>query len=199
MLDIKRNLIRFLSHEIRTPLNAVSMGVTVIKRELEIHENGKTLDSEDILKVLEEIDSACNTSLDILNDLLTYEKIDAGVLILEKENVNAFSILHKSFLFLTQPIPFLTDHDFMFLVASIESPIWWILYALTLLKLIQFGITRISKEPVVLTIVFFLLGFILLSAITEVNFGTAYRHRSVIMMPMLFIYASITQLEKKPL
>ena len=94
MLDIKRNLIRFLSHEIRTPLNAVSMGVTVIKRELENHENGKELDGEDILKVLEEIDSACNTSLDILNDLLTYEKVDAGILVLEKEVISAFTIVY---------------------------------------------------------------------------------------------------------
>ena len=94
MLDIKRNLIRFLSHEVRTPLNAVSMGVTVIKRELENHENGKELDGEDILKVLEEIDSACNTSLDILNDLLTYEKVDAGILVLEKEVISAFTIVY---------------------------------------------------------------------------------------------------------
>ena len=71
-----------------------------------------------------------------------------------------FSILHKSFLFLLEPIPFLADYDFMFLVASIESPIWWVLYGLTLFKLIQFGIVRLFNEPVVLTIVFFLLGFI---------------------------------------
>jgi hypothetical protein len=41
------------------------MGLTVIKQEVENYKNGKALDSEDILKVLEEIDSACNTSLDI--------------------------------------------------------------------------------------------------------------------------------------
>ena len=41
------------------------------------------------------------------------------------------------------------------------------------------------------------LGFIILSAITEVNFGTSYRHRSVIMIPMLFIYARIIQLDRK--
>ena len=108
-----------------------------------------------------------------------------------------FSILHKSFLFLIQPIPFLNGYDFMFLVASIETPIWWVLYGLTLFKLIRFGIARLLNEPMVLTIVFFLLGFIFLSAITEVNFGTAYRHRSVIMIPMLFIYARIIQLDRK--
>ena len=70
MLDIKRNLIHFLYYI-----------------------NSKVLDSEDILKVLEEIDSACNTSLDILNDLLTYEKLDAGILILEKKAIPAFSML----------------------------------------------------------------------------------------------------------
>jgi hypothetical protein len=110
-----------------------------------------------------------------------------------------FSILHKSFLFLIQPIPFLTGYDLMFLAASTESPIWWVLYGLTLLKLIRFGITRLLNDPMVLTIVFFLLGFIFFSAITEVNFGTAYRHRSVIMIPIVFIYARIIQLERKSL
>ena len=121
---------------------------------------------------------------------------DAQIIAPAKIN-EPFSFLYRSFLFLVEPIPFFTSSDFMFLVASIESPIWWVLYGLTLLRLIQFGLARLLNEPVVLTIVFFLLGFIFLSAITEVNFGTAYRHRSVIMIPMVFIYARIIQLDKK--
>ena len=92
---MKRNLIRFLSHEIRTPLNAVNMGLMIIKRELEDHKDGNVIDSKDILSVVEEVENASITSLDILNDLLTYEKIDAGILILEKETVTANSIVHE--------------------------------------------------------------------------------------------------------
>ena len=96
MLDVKKNLIRFLSHEIRTPLNAVTMGLLVLRRELEMHDNGvKHIDCKDVLSVVEEVENASITSLDILNDLLTYEKIDAGILILEKEIVTAYSIVHE--------------------------------------------------------------------------------------------------------
>ncbi len=48
-----------------------------------------------MLTIVDEIDSACNTSLDILNDLLTYEKIDSDILVLEKETVTAFPIVHE--------------------------------------------------------------------------------------------------------
>ena len=94
----KRNIIRFLSHEMRTPLYAVNMGLMVIKKELADPNNNNIHDDirNEVLNVVDEIDSACNTSLDILNDLLTYEKIDAGILILEKEIIDLFSILHKS-------------------------------------------------------------------------------------------------------
>jgi hypothetical protein len=95
LLEMKRNLIRFLSHEIRTPLNAVNMGLMIIKRELQDHEDGKDIDCRDILSVVEEVENASITSLDILNDLLTYEKIDAGILILEKETVTAYTIVHE--------------------------------------------------------------------------------------------------------
>ena len=103
MIDGKRNLIRFLSHEIRTPLNAVNMGLVIIKQEIQEHKGGKIIDCQDLLSVVQEIDSACNTSLHILNDLLTYEKIDAGILVLENETVTAFSIVHECLqLFLLQ-------------------------------------------------------------------------------------------------
>ena len=83
-----------MSHEIRTPLNAVNMGLNIIKREIQLNNNGKRIDLDDILSLVEEIESANNTSTNILNDLLIYEKIDAGVLILEKEVVTAFPIIY---------------------------------------------------------------------------------------------------------
>jgi signal transduction histidine kinase len=96
MLDVKRNLIRFLSHEIRTPLNSVNMGLMIIKRELAGYEEGRVIDCRDLLSVVEEIENSSSTSLDILNDLLTYEKIDAGILMLQKDIVTAYSIVQES-------------------------------------------------------------------------------------------------------
>jgi signal transduction histidine kinase len=93
MLEMKKYLIRFISHEIRTPLNAASMGLHILKRELERYQDGKQIDYRDIITVVEEIDNACDASLEILNDVLTYEKVDAGILVLHKSKLTAYSIL----------------------------------------------------------------------------------------------------------
>ena len=98
MLDTKRSLIRFLSHEIRSPLNAINMGVCIIKKEIDNNKNNIKDDNfnNDILSIVDEIENACNTSLDILNDLLTYEKIDEGILVLDLQTVSAFPIVYSS-------------------------------------------------------------------------------------------------------
>eukprot|EP01041_Mallomonas_annulata_P005439 gene5439-10911_t len=88
ILDLKRNFVRFVSHEIRTPLNAVKMGLLLIKRGIDEGE-----DANEILKTLDEVECACGVSLDILNDLLSYEKLEAGIMTLEKIEVNAWTFL----------------------------------------------------------------------------------------------------------
>ena len=93
MLEMKKYLIRFISHEIRTPLNTINMGLHILKRELDRCQGGKEMDYRDIITIIEEIDNACDTSLDILNDVLTYEKADAGILVLDRANLTAYSIL----------------------------------------------------------------------------------------------------------
>ena len=100
MLNMKRTLIRFLSHEIRTPLNTVFMGLHIIRKKYEEQDdknNNINIEfNDETSQLIDEMENACNTSLDILNDLLTYEKIDAGILVLDKVTVDAFSILHES-------------------------------------------------------------------------------------------------------
>jgi signal transduction histidine kinase len=99
MLDTKRNLIRFLSHEIRSPLNAINMGLSIIKKEIDNNKYNSNINDDfnnDMLIVVDEIGKACNTSLDILNDLLTYEKIDAGILLLDLQTVSAFPVIYSS-------------------------------------------------------------------------------------------------------
>ena len=97
MLDTKKSLIRFLSHEIRSPLNTINMGLSIIKNEINNNNNNSNMEfNNDMLTVVGEMENACNTSLDILNDLLTYEKIDAGILILDLQTVSALPIIYSS-------------------------------------------------------------------------------------------------------
>jgi len=99
LLDAKRSFIRFVSHEVRTPLNAVCMGLMLMREELEkamkeikkgqkdAKDNSDTPVSHDGLSewkgVTDEILENSQNAVDVLNDLLNYDKITTGSLKLE--------------------------------------------------------------------------------------------------------------------
>eukprot|EP00597_Dinobryon_sp_UTEXLB2267_P018742 CAMPEP_0201113918 /NCGR_PEP_ID=MMETSP0812-20130820/78106_1 /ASSEMBLY_ACC=CAM_ASM_000668 /TAXON_ID=98059 /ORGANISM="Dinobryon sp., Strain UTEXLB2267" /LENGTH=617 /DNA_ID=CAMNT_0047377495 /DNA_START=109 /DNA_END=1962 /DNA_ORIENTATION=- len=74
MLSLKQIFVRYVSHEIRSPLNVVHAGLDILRGELESY---KSL-SEDVLELVEDIFSASDSAINILNDLLNYEHLDAG-------------------------------------------------------------------------------------------------------------------------
>ena len=69
--------VRYVSHEIRTPLSAVVLGLNYLKKQSESIDS--TMD-QDTIDVVEEVRMSCEAAVDILNDLLTYEKLDGGLL-----------------------------------------------------------------------------------------------------------------------
>eukprot|EP01042_Synura_sphagnicola_P001394 gene1394-biopygen1493 len=69
--------VRYVSHEIRTPLNAVVLGLHYLKKQSELEDN---VMDKDVIDVVEEVRMSCDAAIDILNDLLTYEKLDGGLL-----------------------------------------------------------------------------------------------------------------------
>ena len=71
--------VRLVSHEIRTPLNIVLSGLKILKGSLQ----HKTDDPE-VFDIIHDCEVSCDTAVDILSELLAYEKIDAGVMTLEK-------------------------------------------------------------------------------------------------------------------
>lgn len=100
LLEAKRSFIRFVSHEVRTPLNAVCMGLMLMREELEKAmeeskkigngnntKNNKQPVSEEGLSewkgVTDEILENSQNAVDVLNDLLNYDKITTGSLKLE--------------------------------------------------------------------------------------------------------------------
>jgi signal transduction histidine kinase len=75
------------------------MGLHIIRKKHDEQDDKNNINIEfndETSQLIDEMENACNTSLDILNDLLTYEKIDAGVLVLDKVTVDAFSIVYES-------------------------------------------------------------------------------------------------------
>lgn len=99
---------------------------------------------------------------------------------------NPISILQRSAGFLFTPFPFIDNGSLFLNIAALESPFWWLLY-------VGFGVAlwrRFGRKTIdELTI--FVLGFttifVLFSALTEINVGTIARHRSVLVIPILFL------------
>lgn len=68
---------RYVSHEIRTPLNIAVLGITYLEEQL-----GKLnvlQANPNLTETMEEIKVSCTIAVEILNDLLLYEKIDDGI------------------------------------------------------------------------------------------------------------------------
>ena len=85
--------VRLVSHEIRTPLNVVMTGLKLIEREIskqEIDANSGVLD------MINDVKLSCDAAVDLLNDLLAYEKLDAGIMTLEKTKINARQFIRKA-------------------------------------------------------------------------------------------------------
>jgi signal transduction histidine kinase len=96
VLDTKRRFVRFISHEIRTPLNTVRLGMKLLDVEMDKFEKGLEAKSDprelqaQVRTTLqtwrhlaEEIVESSESAVEVLNDLLNYDKIELGTLKLE--------------------------------------------------------------------------------------------------------------------
>jgi hypothetical protein len=102
LLDMKRTFVRYVSHEIRTPLNTVSMGLKLIQdlryREQwtqEEIEKGVAPTDEDLFEMADEVKESCDIAINILNDLLLYEKMEGGLLVLERQKEPAVALVYE--------------------------------------------------------------------------------------------------------
>ena len=82
---------RYISHEIRTPLNIVFLGLKSLEDDI------KTCDTASCISTLHDIKGSCQIALQVLNDMLMYDKIQSGLLVLEMENLNPWEFLQNSY------------------------------------------------------------------------------------------------------
>jgi hypothetical protein len=99
--------------------------------------------------------------------------------------------------FLFVPAPFVDNGSFFLNAQSYESFAWYIYYALFIFMV--FGLLwrkyEFNLHSVVAT--YFSLGFILLSALVEINDGTSVRHRSVLLVGILIMLAIFREKDSK--
>ena len=80
---------RYISHEMRTPLNVACLGMKILRDELE------RLGLLSLLEVAVDTEKSCRTTVAILNDMLLFDKIVSGLLILEKRLIDPFDFISK--------------------------------------------------------------------------------------------------------
>ena len=97
---------RYISHELRTPLNTAFLGLKLLTNELKISKSPRDVERYDTLC---DVNMSCMAAVDILNDLLCYEKLESGILELHKENITV--------------VPFLNDCISMFSVQAREGEV----------------------------------------------------------------------------
>jgi hypothetical protein len=107
------------------------------------------------------------------------------------------TMIWASFIFLCGPFPFIGNPGIAVFVSSLESPLWWAFYALVIFQFIRFRKVKFLQDPQILVTLIFLAGEIALSALAEVNLGTSFRHRSILLVPLVFLYVRLAQRAKE--
>ena len=92
-MEEEKTFVRQISHEIRTPLNVASLGLDVLRRDID---NSSAENKEQLKAIVDEIKGACDITLTTLNDVLLVEKINARLLSLEKTPISATSFINDA-------------------------------------------------------------------------------------------------------
>ena len=115
LLAAKRQFVRFISHEIRTPLNSVCMGLTLLQEEIAMSlgyrnvEEFLTADEKEVFRrskvagkdqewfnLAHEVQVNAQSSVDVLNDLLNYDKVESGTLELELSVIPIWKLIEQT-------------------------------------------------------------------------------------------------------
>ena len=97
LIESKKSYVRYISHELRTPLNTAFLGLKLLTDDMKESEDPKDADRYDTLR---DVNLSCKAAVDILNDLLCFDKLESGILELHKQETNV--------------IPFVTECVAMF-------------------------------------------------------------------------------------
>jgi hypothetical protein len=97
-------------------------------------------------------------------------------------------VLESSSKFLLIPFIFIDNGSLFLNIQSIETPIWLFIYGLFFVGLYQLVRRQREFDYAVMIATMFALEFVAISALTEINVGTALRHRSLLLIPIVAIW-----------
>ena len=93
IISTKQAYVRYISHELRTPMNSVKMGLQFCINKIPMTTKNKL--EKEHRDILLEMGFACEVAIEILNDLLLYDKLENGLVTLKKDNVGAIDFISK--------------------------------------------------------------------------------------------------------
>ncbi len=99
-------------------------------------------------------------------------------------------VLESSAKFLLIPFIFIDNGSLFLNILSIETPVWLFIYGLFFAGLYQLACRRREFDYAVMIATLFALEFVAISALTEINVGTALRHRSLLLIPIVVIWVA---------
>ena len=107
-IQMKQGYVQYVSHEIRTPLQVISAGLSLLRDDLKdkvkilvntsalMEGAGQVIGVEDLrqdLDLVEIMHESTFTAVNILNDLLLYEKVESDMLVIEQQRVHLFDVI----------------------------------------------------------------------------------------------------------
>jgi signal transduction histidine kinase len=90
LVALKEMFLRYISHELRTPLSTVFLGLQIARSELD-----RTGQSE-LVETIADAQQSCQVTIGILNDMLLYDRIVNGHMVLEKRKLDPADIITKT-------------------------------------------------------------------------------------------------------
>jgi hypothetical protein len=97
-------------------------------------------------------------------------------------------VFESSAKFLLVPFIFIDNGSLFLNIQSLETPIWLFIYGLFFVGLYQVIHRRRELDYAVMIATLFAIEFVVISALTEINVGTALRHRSLLLIPILVVW-----------
>ena len=86
--------VRYVSHEIRTPLNTIQVGLDFLKKSImNINIDPDTLNHSEIIETIDDLVLSTDIAINVLNELLNYEKLQSGLMKLELKVISAYPFL----------------------------------------------------------------------------------------------------------
>ena len=106
-------------------------------------------------------------------------------------------VVESSLKFLLIPFIFKDNGSLFLNIQSIETPVWLLVYGVFFLGLYRIFWRKHELDYSVFIAIIFSIEFVGLSALIEENVGTALRHRSLLLIPILVIWVARKNTEVK--